>query len=1493
MVLQEWLKNENWLNYHCHSMLSNLTIFDSPTTPEDYINRIKELNHTAYVSTEHGISYNWVSKYLLCKEHNIKFIYGVEAYIEVENSRYHILFTAKNYNGLLEINRCINQAVMENFKYLRPCITIEMIKQHINPQNVFCTTACIAGILKDNTLTLFKELHKIFGNNLFLEVQPHQAQEQIELNKLAKTLGKEYGLKLIGANDSHYIYPQESKLRDNLLEVKRIVYSEDADESQFYMDYPDKKTMFNRFMEQNIWTENEVMSLIDNTNILSDVEDIILDTNWKIPSAFPNMTEKEKLQQYINIINKHIDDNFSNLSEEEKKIKVDGIKEEILEVVKAHIIDYQPIISKIVQRAKEKGGAITTSGRGCFVPDTQVLTMNGYKNIQDVLQGDCVINKQGSLDTVINVLKYNISEDLYTISSYGNKDITLTNNHQVYCYNTANNNFEFIEARNIDENIHYLTTPIIDFQKNNNMTYDLLNYTKDYVDDEHIYEKVKGSHYLVDYKLSPKELYDNKICHPSTNIKYRKNKLKKDSVVYNKIYNYTNMSPLEYDTYVQKFANTRTLKRYISLDYDLMFLIGVILSDGNISSNKNYISIYLETKGKKSEVVKPKILEFVNKYNINYSISQVKQNMEIIYIKSNTFKNFILTEFKIYNNKEKYFNISNIFNFTFIQAKGLYDGLLYSDGSFDCSKDCINTRLTFDNKSKYLNVLFNLLSFSVNKTPTSRTVDKRYDAIKTRTLRKGFFIHNNYLCTKIKKIDILPNYKGDVYDLTIKNDPSFMVENIIVHNSASSYYTNKIFGFTSVDRFTSKVPLLMERFMTADKVLKNHEMMDIDNNIYGIEKFVEAQKEILGKNNSAPIVAYGTLKTKSAFKLLCNTRDDISPTLQNEMSAKIDEYQKDYDYADEDEKDDIRIEDYLDNDDLVKLYQESKKYLGIVTDLKKHASAYCIADHDIVSKFGILKTRKNDIVLNLEGTQLDILGYVKIDWLQVDVVGIIEAVYKEIGIPVPSTDELYEMVKGDKATWDIYENGLTMCVNQVEKPKTRKKVMRYKPKTVEELASFISAVRPSFMTYYKRFENREHFEFGLEALDKLLQGEFLDSSWILYQESIMLLVMWLGFEKRESAKLMKFISKKKKDKIAMISQRFHEKCEAEFIKSGFTPEEAKKKTESIWEVIENAGAYGFNASHALNMAFDSLYVAWAKAHYPKQTYYAMIKFYIDKQDKKIDKISKIKSEAQKYGIQILNYKFRQDNRTINMDENGNIVQCLFTIKKTNIHTAEILYELRDWKGNFVDLYNEMKNRGIKQDVIKALIYIEYFSEFGTIGELLWVINNYKEVSQLRYENFKKTYYSLLRELAVSYDDLVSEFESVAKKHTDKTITFNNKQDYFNILYNNKRIEDISMLEKIFRQIEILEYTFIVPTNKVGKVKVYKPEKNSLLLEYVGESKEQWFKLNNSGQSMKKNDIVYLSNVVTKKYQFKKNGEIIERESYIINQCYNLTSLFKK
>ena len=174
------------------------------------------------------------------------------------------------------------------------------------------------------------------------------------------------------------------------------------------------------------------------------------------------------------------------------------------------------------------------------------------------------------------------------------------------------------------------------------------------------------------------------------------------------------------------------------------------------------------------------------------------------------------------------------------------------------------------------------------------------------------------------------------------------------------------------------------------------------------------------------------------------------------------------------------MEDYLDKPELSELYNQGKKYFGLVTDIKRHASAFCVAPNNVAELFGLCKTPAGDIVLNLVAKYMDELGYVKLDWLIVQVVDIIDKGYKRIGMPTPTAEELYNLVKDDKETWSIYEDGITCCVNQVEQNKTRDKVMRYKPKTVEELCAFIAGIRPGFQSYYKRFENREHFEFGLK-----------------------------------------------------------------------------------------------------------------------------------------------------------------------------------------------------------------------------------------------------------------------------------------------------------------------------------------------------------------------------------------------------------------------------
>ena len=826
---------KTYVNYHCHSNYSNGIIADSPVTVDDYIKRIKELGHKAYVSTEHGISYGWVEKYLACEKNSIKFIYGVEAYIENEDKKaFHIILIAKNEQGMKDINNALNKAVYVNYKNRRPRLTIDIIKENINPNNVVCTTACALGLLREENLSLFMFVKDYFKNNLYLEVMPHNTNYQKIINNLAKKLSFQYNIKLIGATDSHFIYPEQSNERENLIIAKRIQYDDnDEDENGTYMDYPDYDLLFKRFQEQGIFSDKEIEELLELTNTMLDFDDIVLNKDFKIPTIYPNLTRKERCKKLINLINDNWDLYKNYIPTNNKDEYLQYIKDELHEWFKCGMEDYALTTNAILNKARDMGGVITTTGRGCFIGDTNIWTANGYKKIKDVQIGDIVINKFGKFDKVINTLKYDIKEDLIKIKSLGNKDICLTKDHKVYIYDSSSGIFEYKKAQDINPKIDYLTTPFNISPINNTIKkYDLCDYNNFYFDDCVIYDKINGSHFIKENKLSPTYMSKNNIVSITTNWKYRNNMLSKDSNVYKKIFNYTNKTPKEYNFYVKNILGTNKIKRYIDNDSELMFIIGFILGDGHINKkSKNIICLYLKNNGNKDIIAKNRICSFLDKYSIPYTISKVKnKNMNIIYIRSKSFYNFVLKEYKIYDeNKVKYLDIYKIIsNNNNSNLEGLFDGLMCSDGSFTKDKDCVKIRYTFDNISNNLVALFNLLVYIIKNTISSRTIDNRskHTSIKTRTCRKDYFIKDGYILSKIKCIENIIDYKGFVYDLTIKNDPSFMVENIIVHNSCSSFITNMLLGFTTVDRIKSKVPILQQRFMTSDKIIKSHSTPD-------------------------------------------------------------------------------------------------------------------------------------------------------------------------------------------------------------------------------------------------------------------------------------------------------------------------------------------------------------------------------------------------------------------------------------------------------------------------------------------------------------------------------------------------------------------------------------------------------------------------------------------------------------------------------------------
>ena len=112
----------------------------------------------------------------------------------------------------------------------------------------------------------------------------------------------------------------------------------------------------------------------------------------------------------------------------------------------------------------------------CFVKGTRILMSDGiYRNIEDIKEGDKVINRLGQVDTVKNV-QIRKSNDLYEIQSRSimSRKMLVTGNHPFYVVNckknrncvfttTKSSEGQWIEARNLDGNKYSLTIPVCDF----------------------------------------------------------------------------------------------------------------------------------------------------------------------------------------------------------------------------------------------------------------------------------------------------------------------------------------------------------------------------------------------------------------------------------------------------------------------------------------------------------------------------------------------------------------------------------------------------------------------------------------------------------------------------------------------------------------------------------------------------------------------------------------------------------------------------------------------------------------------------------------------------------------------------------------------------------------------------------------------------------------------------------------------------------------------
>jgi DNA polymerase III alpha subunit len=327
---------------------------------------------------------------------------------------------------------------------------------------------------------------------------------------------------------------------------------------------------------------------------------------------------------------------------------------------------------------------------------------------------------------------------------------------------------------------------------------------------------------------------------------------------------------------------------------------------------------------------------------------------------------------------------------------------------------------------------------------------------------------------------------------------------------------------------------------------------------------------------------------------------------------------------------------------------------------------------------------------------------------------------------------------------------------------------------------------------------------------------------MLYQESIMAFLVWCGLPEDHTYDIIKKISKKK------FTPEKQEELRLELIKGYQNNLGTEEGFEEIWQVVNDAARYSFNASHSLSVAWDSLYGAELKTHYPLEYYTTVLNEY----QNDTEKTGRIISELSSFGISLENIKFGKSKSVYSFDKDAKtIYKSVSSIKFCNEQVADELYNVSQNHTfeSFTDVLKAIKSEtSINTRQLQILTTLNYFSDYGKNKKLLQIINLYETLAdrkQVKKNDIEKLHIN------------ETLFKSYCAKETDKMYKDIDIAGYINEISSNFENKSLSVKEQIQFEMQYLEY--ITYTNSkvpntlyyVSEFKTYKDITKPYLMLY--------------------------------------------------------------
>lgn len=327
---------------------------DSTTKVQHYVERAKECGMKALAFAEHGNVFEWTHKKRSIEAAGMKYIHASEVYVtetldKKVRDNYHFVLIAKNSNGVEELNHLLSHEVASNrddghFYYV-PRITLDELFN--TSDDIIITTACLGTILHNGSIELQKEFIKFALNNkdrVFLEIQHHNVEDQINYNKKLYQISKRTGLRLIAGTDTHSLNELHAKSRIVLQRAKNTYF---ANEEGWDLTFKTYDELVSAYRKQDSLPMEVVLQAIENTNVVADmVEEFELDTSFKYPDLYDN---PEKL--FMEKIKKGLNKKKAQLTPE----VAERIKREVKVYRDLGVIDYILLENELKAYCREVG----------------------------------------------------------------------------------------------------------------------------------------------------------------------------------------------------------------------------------------------------------------------------------------------------------------------------------------------------------------------------------------------------------------------------------------------------------------------------------------------------------------------------------------------------------------------------------------------------------------------------------------------------------------------------------------------------------------------------------------------------------------------------------------------------------------------------------------------------------------------------------------------------------------------------------------------------------------------------------------------------------------------------------------------------------------------------------------------------------------------------------------------------------------------------------